>query len=241
MKARTITGTALIERQGCRSSGGLMSSSTTKCERQGCRSSGAMKAMSKIFIFFLLCIISGFPVLPLNAQSFDIQAFSDTTKYGWKDYLDRNAYRQDLKQRQDLLQIYEMEAQPLNTNILKSAIIPGWGQFSTKESTKGTVILGAEIVLAGSSLYFMDRAMGKYNLYKQATQVDEIEKYYKDAQVPYQYSFILMGFAGIIWAYNIFDVIQSTQDYNVRLWEEIIERSKSGPINVTPAGIEVRF
>jgi len=200
-----------------------------------------MKARTKIFLFLLLCIICGTTALPLKAQSFDIKAFSDTTKYGWKNYLDRNAYRQDLKQRQDLLQIYEMEAQPLNTNILKSAIIPGWGQFSTKESTKGTVILGTEIVLAGTSFYFLDRALSKYKLYKQATQVDEIEKYYKDAQVPYQYSFILMGAAGIIWAYNIFDVIQSTQDYNVRLWEEIMERSKSGPVYITPTGIEVRF
>ena len=77
-----------------------------------------MKARTKIFLFLLLCIICGTTALPLKAQSFDIKAFSDTTKYGWKNYLDRNAYRQDLKQRQDLLQIYEMEAQPLNTNIL---------------------------------------------------------------------------------------------------------------------------
>lgn len=200
-----------------------------------------MKAINKILLAVALCLLMEIVAAPIKAQSFDIQAFSDTTKYGWKNYLDRNAYREDLKQRQELLQIYEMEAQPLNTNILKSAIIPGWGQFSTKESTKGTVILGTEIVLAGTSFYFLDRALSKYKLYKQATQVDEIEKYYKDAQVPYQYSFILMGAAGIIWAYNIFDVIQSTQDYNVRLWEEIVERSKSGPVYITPTGIEVRF
>ncbi len=70
-----------------------------------------MKARTKIFLFLLLCIIYGTTALPLKAQSFDIKAFSDTTKYGWKNYLDRNAHRQDLKQRQDLLQIYEMEAQ----------------------------------------------------------------------------------------------------------------------------------
>ncbi|HNZ33417.1 MAG TPA: hypothetical protein P5518_05770 [Candidatus Cloacimonas sp.] len=200
-----------------------------------------MKAINKILLAVALCLLMEIVAAPIKAQSFDIQAFSDTTKYGWKNYLDRNAYREDLKQRQELLQIYEMEAQPLNTNILKSALIPGWGQFSTKESTKGTVILGAEIVLAGGAYYFMDRAMSKYRLYEKATQVDDIEKYYKDAQVPYQYSFIMIGFAGIIWAYNIFDVIQSTQDYNVRLWEEIIERTQRGPVNITPTGVEVRF
>ncbi len=51
-----------------------------------------------------------------------------------------------------------------------------------------------------------------------------------------------MGAAGIIWVYNIFDVIQSTQDYNVRLvggklWNAV----KAGPVYITPTGIEVRF
>jgi len=43
-----------------------------------------MKARTKIFLFLLLCIICGTTALPLKAQSFDIKAFSDTTKYGWK-------------------------------------------------------------------------------------------------------------------------------------------------------------
>ena len=179
--------------------------------------------------------------IQLFGQNFDIQAFSDSTKYGWKDYRDRNAYLKDLSQRQRLLQIYELEAQPLNTNIVKSSLIPGWGQFSTKANTKATVILSTELVLIGTSLYFMDRAMGNYRLYKQSTQVEDIENYYKAAQVPYQYSFILMGFAGIVWVYNVFDVIQSTQAYNANLWKEVMERSRNNPVQITPNGIEVRF
>ena len=33
-----------------------------------------------------------------------------------------------------------------------------------------------------------------------------------------------MGLGGIIWAYNIFDVIQTTEDYNAQVWQEIIEK-----------------
>jgi len=179
--------------------------------------------------------------MPCLAQSFDIQAFSDTTRYGWSNYLDRNAYREDLNNRQSLLQIYELEAQPLNANIIKSALIPGWGQFSTKANSKATIILGSELLLVGSSLYFMDRALRSYRLYETATQIEEIESNYKDAQVPYQYSLILMGFAGVVWTYNIFDVIQSTQTYNANLWQEVMERRRNSPVQLTPNGVEVRF
>lgn len=196
-----------------------------------------MKQISTTIISLLLLLL----ISPLVAQGFDIQAFSDSTKYGWKNYQDRAAYREELNARQALLQIYELEAQPLNTNIMKSTLIPGWGQFATKANTKATVILGAELVLAGSSLYFMDRALGNYRLYKKATQVEDIENYYKDAQVPYQYSIILLGFAGVVWAYNIFDVIQSTQAYNADLWKEIQERSQNNRIQISPNGVEVRF
>ncbi len=193
--------------------------------------------ISRILFAALISLL----IMPCLAQSFDIQAFSDTTRYGWSNYLDRNAYREDLNNRQSLLQIYELEAQPLNANIIKSALIPGWGQFSTKANSKATIILGSELLLVGSSLYFMDRALRSYRLYETATQIEEIESNYKDAQVPYQYSLILMGFAGVVWTYNIFDVIQSTQTYNANLWQEVMERRRNSPVQLTPNGVEVRF
>ncbi|GAB1468007.1 hypothetical protein MASR2M64_07040 [Candidatus Cloacimonadota bacterium] len=195
------------------------------------------KAYSSLITIFMLLLF----VLPLCAQSFDIQAFSDSTKYGWKDYNDRSAYREQLSARQSLLQIYELEAQPVNANIIKSATIPGWGQFSSKASTKGTLILSTELVLIGTSLYFWDRAMSNYRLYKKATQAEEIEDYYKAAQSPFQYSQIMLGFASIVWVYNIFDAIQTTQQYNTNLWRNILERSQNNAIQVSPEGVEVRF
>lgn len=194
---------------------------------------------AKSLYLALLFVI--FSLAPIFAQSFDIQAFSDSTKYGWKDYQGRFEYRDQLKSRQDLLQIYELEALPLRSNITKSVLIPGWGQFAGKASTKATLILSTELVLVGTSLYFWDRAMSNYRLYEEATQIEDIQYYYKEAQSPHQYSQIMLGFAAIVWIYNIFDAIQTTQQYNANLWEEILERQKSNTIQVTPNGLEVRF
>ncbi len=190
-------------------------------------------------ILFLLLLFMA--AMPLLGQTFDIQAFSDSTKYGWKNYEDRLRYRSDLMNRQNLLQLYELEAQPTNTNIIKSALVPGWGQFSTKFNTKGTIILGSELMLMGSALYFYDKAMYNYRLYENATQIEDIERFYKDAQGPYQYTYILLGFASVVWIYNIFDVIQSTEDYNENLWQDILQRQKSSPVQITPNGLELRF
>lgn len=197
----------------------------------------ALRSHLKCMLLLLTLLAS----LAIQAQTFDIQAFSDTTKYGWKDYLDRGNAREDLIRRQNLLQLYELEAQPVNANIAKSALVPGWGQFATKFNTKGTVILGTELVLLGSAMYFYDKAMYNYRLYEQATQIEDIDTYYKAAQGPYQYTYILLGFASIVWVYNIFDVVQSTEDYNADLWREIQKRQASSPVQVSANGITVRF
>ncbi len=66
-----------------------------------------------------------FLTVMLTAQTqFDINVFADTTKYGWQDWRDRLRYREDLMHRQQLLQIYEMQSNPLRPTVLKSVVIP---------------------------------------------------------------------------------------------------------------------
>lgn len=180
-------------------------------------------------------------VMLLMAQGFDISAFSDTTKYGWKDYDQRMDYRNDFLERQKLLQLYEMDAQSVGSNMIKSAIIPGWGQFSAKQPIKGEIFLGAEIVTFGTALLFYDRAMGFYRKYETATQVDIIEDYYKKAQSQNQYAVIFSGLGLIIWAYNIYDVVMSTSDYNAGVWDNIMKKYYKSPVKLTPDGVEIRF
>jgi hypothetical protein len=191
-------------------------------------------------IYLLLILVTLFNLVFAQSE-FDINKFSNPTKYGWGNYDDRMEFRQDLFEKQKLLQIYEMKAQSIPGNMTKSAIVPGWGHFSVHDYTKGQVFLGVEIVLLGSSFFLYDKAMGKYDAYKSANQVDIIEKNYNDALSPYQYSIALLGLFGIVWAYNIFDTAESTENYNSRVWAKTVNESQHGKVSLSPTGIEVKF
>lgn len=194
--------------------------------------------MKKIFILLLLVIVSK---LIFAAEEFDINKFSNPTRYGWMNFDERKEFRQDLYDRQKLLQVYEMKSQSITGNMIKSAIVPGWGHFSVRAYTKGQIFLGMEIVLLGSSVFLYDKAMEKYSKYKSATQVDAIEKNYNDALSPYQYSIALMGLFGLVWVYNVFDTAQATEEYNSGVWEKTVKEYAHGTVSLTPTGIEVRF
>jgi len=192
-----------------------------------------MKPM--LMLLFLLCC--GL----LLADAFDIQAFSDSTKYNWQDYQDRANYREDLLSRQSRLQLYELESVPFNLNLIKGALVPGLGQFSTKHATKGTVILSLELLSIIGSVYFHDQAKKNYDKYCAANQIDNINSYWGKTEKPHHYSLMLMGLGSIIWAYNIYDTVISTNEYNANLWDEIIQRGSSSPLQITPDGVELRF
>ncbi len=194
--------------------------------------------MKKIYVFLLLVFAIK---LVFAAEAFDINKFSNPARYGWMNYDERKEFRQDLYDRQKLLQLYEMKAQSIPGNMIKSAIVPGWGHFSVHDYTKGQVFLGAEILLLGSSLFLYDKAMEKYRNYENATQVDAIENNYNDALSPYQYSIALMGLFGLVWVYNIFDTSQATEDYNTRVWMKTVKESSHGSVSLTPNGVEVKF
>jgi hypothetical protein len=179
--------------------------------------------------------------LVFAAEAFNIDKFSNPTRYGWMNYDERKEFRQDLYDRQKLLQVYEMKAQSIPGNMIKSALVPGWGHFSVRAYTKGQVFLGMEIVLLGSSIFLYDKAMKSYNQYKAATQIDAIETNYNDALLPYQYAIALMSLYGIVWVYNIYDTAQTTEDYNSGVWNKTVKDHPHGSVSLTPTGIEVKF
>ncbi|MCB5224062.1 MAG: hypothetical protein WCY21_00380 [Candidatus Cloacimonadaceae bacterium] len=188
----------------------------------------------------ILILLALVPSLAAQDQ-FDITAFSDSTKYGWEDWRDRNVYRVDLIERQELLQIYEMESSQIGSSILKSALIPGYGQISSKAWTKGTVFLGAELLSMGVSLYFLDRSNYYYGKYLESTQIDDIQYFYSAAQKPRYYSWMFMALGAVVWGYNIYDVILTTDAYNAQVWQEILERHGKKTISMGPEGIQLRF
>ena len=191
-------------------------------------------------ITLLLLLLLAYAALAAQGE-FDIRAFSDSTKYGWQDWRDRVAYRDDILERQQLLQMYEMEASPIRTTIIKSLLIPGLGQMDSNAGTKGSILLGSELLALGTAYLFWDRSQYYYHEYQQATQVEEIESYYNAAQNPRQYSLLFLGLGAVIWGYNVFDVIQTTDDYNVEVWQEIMDKYARKKVTLGPQGIGVRF
>lgn len=190
-----------------------------------------------IFTLLLLILATG-----LLAQiQFDIESFADSTKYGWKDWRARAVYRDGLLDRQEMLQLYEMESSSIGSAILKSALVPGFGQITSKAGTKGTIFLGAELLSLGVSLYLFDRSNYYYDQYLTATQIDEIQEYYSLAQTPRYYSLLFLALGVVIWGYNIYDVILTTDSYNAQVWQEILQKYAKRTVSLGPDGIRVRF
>jgi len=191
---------------------------------------------------YLLCLMMLLMFLGLAAQSpFNIETFTNPAKYGWTNWDDRINYRNDLYERQKLLQIYEIDSESISGNVLKSAVFPGWGQFNARQYTKGQVFLAIEIAMLGSSYFFYDRAQDNYNKYQSATQIDQMNSYYQAAQAPYQYSLVFLTFATVVWAYNIFDVVQSTEQYNANVWQKALKTYYQAPVKLGPEGLEIEF
>jgi len=90
--------------------------------------------MKKIILLFLIIFVG-----TLCAEKFDIKKFSDPNKYGWDTYEKFLSAREDLQKRNNLLQIYETQKQKPIKNVIKSAIVPGWGHFSAKHYWKGQI------------------------------------------------------------------------------------------------------
>jgi len=190
-----------------------------------------------VFTLFFLILASC-----LLAQiQFGIESFADSTKYGWQDWRGRAAYREDLLNRQEMLQLYEMESSSIGAAILKSALVPGFGQITSKAGTKGTIFLGAELLSLGVSLYLYDRSNYYYNQYLTATQIDDIQQYYSLAQTPRYYSMLFLALGVVIWGYNIYDVILTTDNYNAQVWQDILQKHSKKAVSLGPEGIRVRF
>lgn len=174
-------------------------------------------------------------------SEFDIEKFVDPQKYGWDSLEKYYSDRKNIEERKKLLQIYEFKKLSVPKNILKSVIAPGWGHFTAKRYTKGQILLGLEVILIGSGIYYYDKAMENYDKYKKADYIGDIEKYYTDANTPFQYSKILLGFGVVVWLYTIYDTVQVTEEYNNEIWDNIYMEYYKKNLIITPTGFTLRF
>ena len=91
------------------------------------------------------------------------------------------------------------------TAAFRSMIFPGWGQFYTDRPKKGGIILGAELLFAGS-------AISNYILYKQskaaydrAAQRDLASDKYIEMEQYAQINWVSLGAMSSIWLYAVID------------------------------------
>ncbi len=189
---------------------------------------------------YLIIIVLFFAAL-LTAEEFNIEKFSNPSKYNWENMEDRFKARENLDSRQKLLQIYELNKQQVVGNMLRSAIVPGWGHYKSLDYTKGHTFLASEIVLFGTSLYFYVKAMDDYNKYEDSHYIGNIDQYYTDANSNYKKSQLIFSLGAIVWIYTIYDSISATQEYNQNYWNELSKRLHSQKVVITPTSITLRF
>ncbi len=197
--------------------------------------------MKKIFLIIIFSILS-FPLFADEPIEFDKDSILQVNiKYGWDDAKNWQNSRNDLQENMIVFGQWETKKQSHFTNCLKSMIAPGWGHFSTNNYLKGEILLGLQVLLAGSAYYFYDQSQDYYDKYKNAHQIDEINQYYIDANSSYRTSGILVGLWIIAWGYTVLDTIQATEDYNRDLWYTLYNEYMKSKVTVTAQGIQIRF
>jgi len=189
----------------------------------------------KYIIVFLLFI------QVLYAQNFDVKKFSNIHKYGWDNNELHLEARENLFSRQKLLQIYQLNKQKSYSNVIKSAIMPGWGHFSAKNYVKGQILLATEIALFGTSLYYYDQASEYYDKYKSASNITDINDYYEKTRPPLRLSRQFLAFGVLICFYTIYDTLTVTDNYNKELWDNLILEYYEKKLQITPTGISLKF
>lgn len=175
------------------------------------------------------------------SMEFNMDKLSNPTKYGWDNTEKQRLSREDLLQRQKLLQIYELKKQNPTKNMLKSIIAPGWGHFSARRYTKGQILLTSELILMGAAFYYHNIAIDDYNKYKNATYIIDINTYYENAKRPYQLSVAFFSLGTVLWIYTIFDSAAVTNSYNDDLWSSVIKNYHHKKVVVDPTGVTLRF
>ncbi len=91
------------------------------------------------------------------------------------------------------------------TAAFRSMILPGWGQFYNDKPRKGSIILGAELLMAGSTISsFILYKQSKY-AYDRTTQRNVATDNYSEMEKYAQLNWVSLGMMGTIWLYAIID------------------------------------
>ena len=105
-------------------------------------------------------------------------------------------------------------------NILRSAVVPGWGQYHDGRYARGTVMMGSALVtlaaIGGTTLQYnrhVDSYQDSYRRFQAATYVGDAIEFHRqaaeswnEADELYRYRSILIGVAAAVWAWSVLDM-----------------------------------
>ena len=83
--------------------------------------------------------------------------------------------------------------------MLRSLMLPGWGQFFNEQYTKGYVIAGTELVLLSTALVFYTQANSTYSDYENGSAS------YDDYTKKIDTTNMVVGVFAAVWIYNVID------------------------------------
>ena len=83
--------------------------------------------------------------------------------------------------------------------MLRSLMLPGWGQFFNEQYTKGYIFAGTEVVLLSTSLMLYSQANSAYNDYENGTAS------YDDYSKKLDNTNMVVGVFAAVWIYNVID------------------------------------
>jgi hypothetical protein len=197
--------------------------------------------MNKLYCLLLLTWLV--PVY-LSAD-FDIDKFTDPAKYSWDSMENYQSAREEMLLKRNIIHFYEMKKSDVNTNILRSAVFPGWGHFAVKSYNRGEILLGLEVIFLGTAFYYYNQALEDYDKYKEADFIGDINNYYDKAQDKYNISQTFLVLGVLNWLYSLYDTVLVTQQYNSRLWDKLnnkyLNTTPELGFSSYPIGIKVRF
>ena len=90
---------------------------------------------------------------------------------------------------------------------IRSAIVPGWGQFYKKHNTKGFLFLTAEIASIGSIIYFQNQYNYNMNRSEETPTLEIKKEYVSRAQDNANYRNIAIGTAVATWVWSVIDAV----------------------------------
>ena len=145
----------------------------------------------------------------------------------WRNEAQRLKEQRQVKAWTDSWDKYISQKQSATSNLGKSVLLPGMGQFACGKVVRGSVFLGAVVSSFGGSAYFLMKSSNSYEKYKTAGDIDDIEKYWDESQRTLRYCEI-SALAGVaFWLANAVDAYLTTRSYNSGLFEDFYHSTSS--------------